>query len=314
MAKKQAADAKKIKLNQLEMLVAVTDAGSFSAAAIELDCTQSRISHAVAELERCVGVRLLHRSRSGCVPTDAGQRVLLKARQMLRIAESVLPAVLEEVGVIGQVRLACFRSIGTHVLPYVLEALQRDYPGIRVEIDDSCSDSTDVNRRIAEGRADIGITCFEIDPHLLAYPYIHDAYVLITPASFKLQPPPSWQQLDGLPYIQPLNAGALWAQEQCRAAGFKATPARRMASDSGIMALVGRGMGFTIFPRLAAFPVPPGVTAADLPIALVRPFVIVAQPETARIKAVKIVLRFLRDKRIIRQTEAFRSGSIGFGY
>ncbi|HEX7648607.1 MAG TPA: LysR family transcriptional regulator, partial [Noviherbaspirillum sp.] len=68
-----------IKFNQLEILVAVVDAGSFSAAATELDCTQSRISHAIAELERGVGTRLLERSRAGCMPTEAGLRVLQKA-------------------------------------------------------------------------------------------------------------------------------------------------------------------------------------------------------------------------------------------
>lgn len=310
----RAADVRKIKLNQLEMLVAVTDAGSFSAAAVELDCTQSRISHAIAELEQSVGVRLLNRSRAGCVPTDAGHRVLLKARQILRITDSVMPAVLDEVGVIGHVRVACFRSIGTHLLPYVLEALEREYPGIRVDIDDACVDSADVNRTIAEGRADIGITCFTVDKRLAAYPFIHDAYVCVAPAALKLRAPMSWDQLDGLPFIQPRNAGALWADEQCRAAGFRAMPSRRMVSDSGIVALVRRGMGFTIFPRLAAFPMPEGVKIVDLPIMLKRPFALVAQPETARAKAVKIVMRFLRDKRIIRQTDAFRSGSIGFDY
>ena len=55
----------KIKLNQLEMLVAAVDTGSFSAAGTELGCTQSRISHGIAELERRVGAKLLVRSRSG---------------------------------------------------------------------------------------------------------------------------------------------------------------------------------------------------------------------------------------------------------
>ncbi len=304
----------KIKLNQLEMLVAVADAGSFSAAAAELDCTQSRVSHAIAELERSVGVHLLQRSRAGCTPTDAGHRVLLKARQMLRIADSIIPSVVEEVGIIAQVRLACFRSVGTHLLPRVLEALQRDYPGIHVEIDDACADSTEVNRAMAEGRADVGISCFDLDQRLIAYPFIHDAFMLALPAALKLHAPLSWQQLEGMAFIQAANAGGLWAQEQCRALGFKMEPSRRMASDSGILALVGRGMGFSILPRLAAFPVPEGVSMADLPAPLLRPFSLICDAGTVRLKAVKILIRFLRDKRIIRQTEAFRSGIVGFGY
>jgi DNA-binding transcriptional LysR family regulator len=65
-----------MKLSQLHMLVAVADHGSFSAAAAELGCTQSRISHAIAALERELGTRLLARSRDGSLPTGAGLRVL----------------------------------------------------------------------------------------------------------------------------------------------------------------------------------------------------------------------------------------------
>src|SRR5438105_4035250 len=111
-----------LKLNQLELFVAVVQAGSFSAAAIELGCTQSRISHSLAELERVVGMRLLHRSRTGCQPTEAGNKVLLKARQILRLADSVVSLAQEDAALAGQVRLACFRSMATHIIPDVLTA------------------------------------------------------------------------------------------------------------------------------------------------------------------------------------------------
>ena len=68
----------KIKLSQIEAPVTAVEAGSFSAASVELGCTQSRISHSIAELERHLGVRLLERARAGCAPTRAGQRVLAR--------------------------------------------------------------------------------------------------------------------------------------------------------------------------------------------------------------------------------------------
>jgi len=83
-------------LNQLEMLVVAVERGSFSNAATELGCTQSRISHAIVELERCIGVRLLERSASGCVPTPAGAKVFGQARQMLEIADQIPRRVLLE--------------------------------------------------------------------------------------------------------------------------------------------------------------------------------------------------------------------------
>src|SRR5689334_13899915 len=126
-----------LKLNQLRMFVAVADHGSFSAAAAELACTQSRISHAIAELERELAVRLLERSHGGSAPTEAGRRVLEKARQMLHLEQGLRDCAGADGALGGTVRVACFRSIGTHLLPYAAEALAAAHPGIVLEIDDS---------------------------------------------------------------------------------------------------------------------------------------------------------------------------------
>lgn len=304
---------KKIKLNQLEMFVAVVDAGSFNAAALELGCTQSRISHAIVELEQHIGARLLLRSRSGCVPSDAGHRILPQARQMLSLADGIAHSAGEQASLSGHVRLACFRSVGTHLLPHCLEALAEQYPGIQVELDDA-GDYGDVIRAVEEGKADIGITRITPAEQLLSYAFLHDAYVLVVSAGLKLTLPVSWEQLEDTPFIQANNQGAAWILEQCRASGFRQKAARRLANDSGIIALVNRGLGFAISPRLATFPEPEGIRIVDLPVLVKRHLVIVARPEVARSAAAKTVLRFIRDKRILMKTDVCRSGIVGFDY
>ena len=301
----------KIKLGQLEMLVAAVDAGSFSAAASELGCTQSRISHAIAELEGAVGARLLRRSRSGCTPTDAGYHVLVKARQILRLAESLVQTASEETGASGRVRIACFRSAGAHLLPHVLEALGNEHPGIQVDVNDGCADYQDVLAAVRQGMADIGLTRDESFDDLQSYRLAHDAYVLVVPAGLQLKTPLDWRQLSNLPYIQAQNAGSAWVIEQCRATGLPLKVGRRLASDSGILALVSRGMGFSIFPHLAAFPAPAGIRVTSLPIEVRRNIAVVMQADVARNKVVKIVTRFIRDQKGLKKTDAFRAGVIG---
>lgn len=58
---------------ELRILVAVTEAGSFSAAGTRLGLTQSAISHAVRAAERRVGTTLFERGRTGARPTPAEQ-------------------------------------------------------------------------------------------------------------------------------------------------------------------------------------------------------------------------------------------------
>ncbi len=300
----------KLKLGQLEMLVAAVDAGSFSAAAVELGCTQSRISHAIGELERIVGARLLERSRNGCVPTDAGYHVLIKARQMLRLAGSLTQSVKEEAVVSGHVRIACFRSAGVHLLPHVLEALAESHPGIRVDVNDGCPDYEDIFAAIKQGMAEIGITRDDASAGLESTPLGHDNYVLVLPAGLRIAEPFDWRQLSNLPFIQSQNAGSAWIVEQCRAAGLPLKASRRLASDSGITALISRGLGFSILPHLAIFPAPPGIRIAALPIEAKRPIALVTTADNARSKPVRIVMRHLRDKTGLRRTDAYRAGAI----
>ncbi|CAM5452536.1 hypothetical protein SPURM210S_06573 [Streptomyces purpurascens] len=56
-------------LEDLRVFVAVCRAGSLSAVARELDCTQSAVSQHVRRLAREAGVSLLERQPRGVVPT-----------------------------------------------------------------------------------------------------------------------------------------------------------------------------------------------------------------------------------------------------
>ena len=302
----------KPKLSQLEMLVAVADTGSFGSAAAELGCTQSRISHAITELEESLGSRLLSRSRSGCVPTDAGHRVLAKARQILRLTQSLAETADDGAGLISRVRIACFRSVATNLLPQAFAALAIDHPGIRVDVDDSHEDREGVTLAVREGRADIGIAHLPVEQDLVTRPYVSDDYILVAPTSLSVRAPVSWEQFKDLPYIQLDCAGALAILEECRGAGFRAEPSRTLTTDSGIAAMVRHGIGYSILPRLAVFPEPDGVKIVPLPVPAKRRFALVALPDAARTKPVQIVMRFIGNKRIVASSNAFRAGLISW--
>ncbi len=301
-----------MKLSQLKMLVAVADHGSFSAAAAELDCTQSRISHAIAELEGELGVALLARGRAGSQPTETGQRVLAKARHMLRLEAGLIDAARAGGGVSGTVRIACFRSIGTHLLPHVVEALARLHPALHIEIDDGCAQRADVVDALHDGAAEIGIAQLPLGAGLASRPYLHDDYVLVLPAALPLAGGPGWPALGELPFIGLNCAGAAEILARCREAGIDLKPGRLLANDTSIAAMVGRGMGYSILPRLSTFPEPQEVKTLPLPIPARRQFAIAARPDTMRTPAVRAVVRVLRDRRLAAGTQAGRAGIIGW--
>jgi len=69
-------------LDQLRVLAAIADAGSFSAAARKLNRAQSVISYTVANLEAQLGVTLFDRAGRTPVLTEAGRALMADARRV----------------------------------------------------------------------------------------------------------------------------------------------------------------------------------------------------------------------------------------
>src|SRR3954467_730776 len=67
---------RRMKLHDLNVLMAVVQAGSMSKAAAVLNTTQSAISRSIAELEHTIGARLLDRGPQGVEPTQYGRALL----------------------------------------------------------------------------------------------------------------------------------------------------------------------------------------------------------------------------------------------
>jgi len=119
----------------VKSFLAVLDAGSLMAAARKLGTQQPTLSRHVAELERQLGTPLFERTGRGVVPTVAAHAIAEAARQMeggaLALSQSLARARSAET---GTVRIATSDVAATWLLPPVLAALQREEPGIAVEL------------------------------------------------------------------------------------------------------------------------------------------------------------------------------------
>ncbi|MEY9488022.1 DNA-binding transcriptional LysR family regulator [Streptomyces calvus] len=69
-----------MKLSQCAAFVAVAETESFTRAGLRLGISQSAVSHAVAALEKELGVTLMSRERGGVVLTTEGRRALQHAQ------------------------------------------------------------------------------------------------------------------------------------------------------------------------------------------------------------------------------------------
>ena len=78
-----------MKLKQVEYVLAVADAGSFTGAARQCHTVQSALSHQVAQLESELGVTLFERNSRSVRLTEAGRVFVQQGRQALEAVQQI---------------------------------------------------------------------------------------------------------------------------------------------------------------------------------------------------------------------------------
>lgn len=117
-------------------LLAVLDAGNFTAAAERLGVSKAFVSKQVSALEAALGVRLLQRTTRRVSPTDAGRLYaahVRQAREALADGERAVSAVRTEVD--GTLRLTAPTSFGDGLLVDLLAAFRAGHPRVRFDVD-----------------------------------------------------------------------------------------------------------------------------------------------------------------------------------
>jgi DNA-binding transcriptional LysR family regulator len=122
---------RRIKLQDLHVLMTVVQAGSMGKAADRLNITQPAISRSIAELEHILGVRLLDRHRQGIEPTkfgrallDCGVAVFDDLRQGVKNIEFLADPTA------GEVRIGCNSILAASFVSAVIDRLSQRYPRI----------------------------------------------------------------------------------------------------------------------------------------------------------------------------------------
>jgi len=122
-------------LTQLEYVVAVATHLSFSRAASECGVAQPTLSVQIQKLEKELGVYIFERSGSRVRLTEAGQELAERARKILLEASQLRElAAFRKKDPRGTLRLGIIPTIAPFLIPYVLPAFSREYPGVQVEI------------------------------------------------------------------------------------------------------------------------------------------------------------------------------------
>src|SRR6202453_5326461 len=126
-----------MELHQLRYLVEVAKSRSFTRAAAECHVTQPTLSHQIMKLEEEIGEPLFVRHKKGAMLTPLGERLFTHARTILGTVETVRQeASAFSKKIQGRLRVGIIPTVAPYLLPKLLSACRRKYPGISFQVNE----------------------------------------------------------------------------------------------------------------------------------------------------------------------------------
>lgn len=165
-----------MELRHLQVLIAVAEQGSFSAAADQLGTVQSNVSAHMAKLEKELATTLVERSTGHL--TEEGELALARAYRVL----SELEALTDDVSalraeVTGTVRLGMLGTTARWLVPALLTDLAGSHPRLRLVVTEGSTSG--LEPQLASGRVELAVITHPVPGRdLLSEPLFEEQIVL----------------------------------------------------------------------------------------------------------------------------------------
>jgi DNA-binding transcriptional LysR family regulator len=301
-----------IDVRRLRTLVEVAKRGSFSAAAEALAFTQPSISRQIAALEAEVGAQLLERDARRVRLTQAGELLVEHANVvLLRLdaAQAQLDALAGLEG--GRLRMSAFTSANAWLVPDALACFADRHP--KVELSVAQGIARNDFARLRAGEVDLAlVTSWDLDDPdagdgIDTTKLLEDELYLALPRSHPLADRKRFAMTDLAheTWIEGAHPDCLGSVEQlARLIGAEPRIGFHCDDWTGKQALVGAGLGITLYPRLALGVPRPDIAVRPLPRSLPSRDIYAAFPADHQAPAVHAMLACLRESALRAHTQA----------
>jgi DNA-binding transcriptional LysR family regulator len=236
-----------VSLRQLELFAALPDFATLSAAAAHLHISESALSQAITGLEKAVGEQLcVRRKARGLTLTPAGQQFAKQAREIVDDTRELVLNARTGNQLRGPVKLGCYSTFATSVVPELLEGFPKRHPEVHIEM--MVGTNEELLSALQVGRLDAALVydvslplgyrrrriySTELEVHL------HPDHPLAAASTVDLA------ELAGEPYIQyDASPGTRNVADAFSARGLEPRIEARLSQIALVQAMVGRGLGY----------------------------------------------------------------------
>ena len=167
-------------LRQLEVIRAIADTGSFTAAGEKLRVSQSAISRQVLLLEAELGEPVFHRIGRRIRITPAGESLLQLSRRVFQDLQDTVAAITDtQESLRGTMRLVGGMTVCMYVFPALLEEVHRTHPHLDIKISVGSGDRS--IELLRSGAGDLGLVTVPVGAtDLVSVPVLQEEMLLIT--------------------------------------------------------------------------------------------------------------------------------------
>jgi len=291
----------------LQSFVYVVELGSIAEAARRLDLTPAAVAQRVKMLEAELGAKLVRRSGRTVGTTEAGERILDRARAVLHDIRDLKSDLNDASVLAGELRLGGTPTMMTSLIPDVLAELLARNPQMDIYLEPGTS--MDLYRKVVSGDLDAAMLVqplFDLPKSCDWRTFREEPLVLLTPASTQVSDVHEVLRTEPFLRYDRRVVGGQLADGYLRQHGIK--PHQRCELDGldAIAVLVDRKLGVSLVPdwRMTRFA---GLALAKWPLPHAFPKRVVGLlwgQSSARMRLVQAFLKTAMDLEPKGQTDA----------
>ena len=121
--------------SKCQAVLVASETGSFSAAAEQLNYTQSGVTRMISSLEEELEFSLFIRSKKGVRLTENGKLMLPYFREIVESSQVAQEMSDDIKGVVrGSITIACYFSVSSMWMPHLLKVFSESYPHIQIKL------------------------------------------------------------------------------------------------------------------------------------------------------------------------------------